>query len=77
MEVIIINIFIGIGLVLLVSIGFLTGFFVGISSVLNVLDNDQELENGIDFKHCFDCENKMPVKVKKGRMYCSNCGLPH
>ena len=27
--------------------------------------------------HCFDCEIEMPVKVKNGRMYCSNCGLPH
>lgn len=78
MEVITINIFIGIGLVLLASIGFLTGFFVGISSVLNILDNDHELENiAHDKRHCFECEMETPVKLKNGGMYCSNCGLHH
>lgn len=77
MEVIAINILIGIGLIVLVSIGFITGYFVGISSVLDVLDSDHVLENANDTLYCFECEIEMPVKVKKGRMYCTNCGLPH
>lgn len=35
------------------------------------------LESNTERLYCFDCEIEMPVKVKKGRMYCSNCGLPH
>ena len=27
--------------------------------------------------HCFECEIEMPVKVKNGQLYCSNCGLKH
>lgn len=27
--------------------------------------------------HCFECEIEMPVKEKKGRLYCANCGLSH
>jgi hypothetical protein len=89
MEVMAINILIGIGLVILASIGFLTGLFVGIASALDVMDKDHQLENEIDNDrycaeyrdseklYCFDCEIEMPVKVKNGRMYCSNCGLPH
>lgn len=27
--------------------------------------------------HCFNCEYEMPVKIKKGIKFCSNCGLRH
>jgi hypothetical protein len=89
MEVMAINILIGIGLVILVSIGFLTGLFVGIASALDVMDADHQIENEIDNDrycaefskpeklYCFDCEIEMPVRVKNGRAFCSNCGLIH
>ncbi|MFE3848938.1 hypothetical protein ACFX5D_13280 [Flavobacterium sp. LB3P45] len=84
-----IKILIGIGLVILASIGFLTGLFVGIASALDVMDAEHKIENEIDNDrycaeyskteklYCFDCEIEMPVKVKKGRAFCSNCGLIH
>lgn len=34
-------------------------------------------ESDTEKLHCFDCEIEMPVKVKNGRTFCSNCGLPH
>ncbi|MFV8392771.1 hypothetical protein [Flavobacterium sp. LB2P6] len=84
-----INILIGIGLAILVSIGFLTGLFVGIASALDVMDADHQKENEIDNDrycaeyskseklYCFECEIEMPVRVKNGRAFCSNCGLIH
>lgn len=27
--------------------------------------------------YCFECEIEMPVKEKKGKLFCSNCGLIH
>lgn len=35
------------------------------------------LEQNTERLHCFDCEIEMPVKVKNGRAFCTNCGLPH
>lgn len=27
--------------------------------------------------YCYECEIEMPVKEKKGRLYCTNCKLIH
>ena len=84
-----INILIGIGLVILVSIGFITGLFVGIASALDVMDANHQIENEIDNDrycaefskpeklYCFECEIETPYKEKKGKLYCTNCGLYH
>ena len=65
------NIVIVFGVLMLIIVAFFVGVWTGISSALDMSENESE-----DL-YCFDCEIEMPVKVKNGRMYCSNCGLLH
>ncbi|MFV8351587.1 hypothetical protein [Flavobacterium sp. XS2P14] len=63
------------------SMGMLFGFLIGYG--LGGIKKEKKEKNSnidkLDAKrlHCFDCEIEMPVKVKNGRAFCSNCGLPH
>lgn len=60
----------------LVAILFLIiGLCLGAVTVFNLQDSVDQ-EPGED-RYCFECEIEMPVKEKNGRLYCSNCGLPH
>lgn len=69
------NIVIVFGVLMLIIVAFFVGVWTGISSALDMSENESENES--EDLYCFDCEIEMPVKVKNGRMYCSNCGLPH
>jgi hypothetical protein len=40
-------------------------------------EEEEEKEQWLFEAHCFECEIEMPVKEKKGRLYCSQCGLRH
>jgi ribosomal protein L37AE/L43A len=57
---------------------FLAGFFLGNRTQRKKKKRKSHfVESDAERLHCFDCEIEMPVKEKNGRMYCSNCGLPH
>jgi hypothetical protein len=57
---------------------FLAGFFLCNSTQRKKKKRKSHfVKSDAERLHCFDCEIEMPVKVKNGRMYCSNCGLPH
>lgn len=59
--------------ILFAVVCFVTGLAYGISLAVVSIEN----ENANDNVYCFECEIEMPVKVKNGGMYCSNCGLHH
>lgn len=55
--------------------GFKVGWFLA-----NVSDDKNyktEIANTLKDLYCFECEIEMPAKEKKGRLFCSNCGLSH
>lgn len=57
---------------------FLAGFFLGTNTYRKKKKRKSHFVKSDAVRlHCFDCEIEMPVKEKNGRMYCSNCGLPH
>jgi hypothetical protein len=57
--------------------GFLTGIYLVCIIESDDYDEDTETMNTLNDLHCFECEIEMPVKEKKGRLFCANCGLPH
>lgn len=59
---------------LVLGISFAVGYLIGLSEGLAFVDNEEENNNEA---YCFECEIEMPVKVKNGNLYCSNCGLHH
>lgn len=60
------------------SLGMLFGFLIGYG-LRGVKKKEKSNFKRVFVKrlYCFDCEIEMPVKVKNGRAFCSNCGLPH
>lgn len=57
---------------------FLIGFFLGTNTYRKKKKRKSHFDKAVTKRlHCFDCEIEMPVKFKNGRMYCSNCSLPH
>jgi hypothetical protein len=62
-------------IILTVILAIITGFCFGLVVGLNSSDYDDE--NMYEELYCFQCEIEMPVKEKKGRLSCANCGLSH
>lgn len=63
------NILIIVSVLLVLCIAFFIGIWVGIGDALDMCEADAI--------YCFECETEMPVKEKKGKFYCTNCGLYH
>lgn len=57
------------------GIGFLIGCIV-MYSILKPSKKSKALLTN-QRAYCFDCEIEMPVMVKDGHAYCSNCKLGH
>jgi len=64
-------------LILTVIIALIAGFCFGLVTGLNASDYANEETNINDKLYCFQCEIEMPVRIKYGNAYCSNCGLHH
>lgn len=61
-------------LIIVLVVGFLTVLYL----VFKTEDEEkEEKDQWLSEAYCFECEIEMPVKEKKGRLYCSNCGLRH
>lgn len=61
------------GALVLIIIAFFAGVWYGLDASLDIYEYENETED----LYCFDCEIEMPFTVKNGKMYCSNCCLPH
>mgnify|MGYP003607908509 CR=1 FL=1 len=59
--------------IIFAALCFVIGLLYGIALNVESIEN----ENANDNVYCFECEIEMPVKLKNGGMYCSNCGLHH
>lgn len=57
-------------LLLVIGLAFLAGAFYAIG-------DPQAAQNEPDEIYCFECEIETPYKEKKGKLYCTNCGLYH
>lgn len=64
------------------GISWLSGFFIGIGIALLItvfFDTQKKKKTKLKSTdlYCFECEIEMPVVEKKGKFFCSNCGLYH
>lgn len=58
---------------------FIIGTLLGMKLCFECLEEPKKKKKKkpLQSLHCFECEIEIPVKEKNGRLFCSNCGLPH